>query len=268
MFLSHINSINPNSYKLLEQCNNKKVLVNDGKIKIVSNICPHQQSLISTASGLGNRICPYHNWSFTISGIPIGSGRTGHYCKNENSLPTEEVYEWNSLLFDTPVNFNITEKFNNMILMETRIDSVNSDYRNVMDLFLDVDHISTVHKGVYDLIGITNTNVDWKYYVNGSVQAIEQGAIWMAVYPYTMIEWQQGSLFITVSTPNGPKSNVHIFKYTDANNLNKWKLNESVWEPAWAQDKAQSELITEFACTNLEPQKLHFREFLNGLNKK
>jgi phenylpropionate dioxygenase-like ring-hydroxylating dioxygenase large terminal subunit len=236
-------------------------------MQLVSNICPHQKSIISTSNGSGNRVCPYHNWTFDINGEPITSGRTVHYCKNETPLHTEPVFEWNSLLFSIPVNFNIVEKFDTMVLMESRVDKVKASYKNIMDLFLDVDHIQSVHRGVYDLIGITDTNVQWSYHDNGSIQTVKQGAFWIAVYPYTMIEWQKGALFITVANPNDNNSDVCVFKYADANNINDWKTNEYVWEKAWAQDKQQAELITEFSQSNLEPQKIHFRNFLktNGI---
>jgi phenylpropionate dioxygenase-like ring-hydroxylating dioxygenase large terminal subunit len=262
MFLSHKSSATPNSYQVLNQFNREKVLVNSNGAQLVSNICPHQQSLISTTNGTGSRVCPYHNWSFTLEGQPITSGRTESYCKNSKPLESNEVYEWNSLLFTTPMDFTITHKFNNMILMENRIDIVKTDYKTVMDIFLDVDHIQTVHTGIYDMIGITNTNVKWDFYKNGNVQTVAQGAEWIALYPYTMIEWQQGSLFITVALPNGDTSNVHVFKYMDSNNSDMWKLNELVWETAWAQDKKQAELITKFPEDNLESQKIHYRDFL------
>ena len=263
MFLIHKASATPNYYQVLNQFNREKVLVNSDGVRLVSNICPHQQSLISTTNGTGNRVCPYHNWSFTLEGQPITSGRTEYYCKNSNPLESSEVYEWNSLLFTTPVDFAITHKFNNMILMENRIDVVKADYRNVMDLFLDIDHIQTVHAGVYDMIGITNTDVKWNYYKNGSVQSVSQGAEWISLYPHTMIEWQQGSLFITVALPNADTTNVHVFKYMDSDSSAMWKLNEYVWETAWSQDKNQAELLTEFAQRNLEQPKIHFRDFLN-----
>lgn len=264
MFLSHKASISPNSYQVLEQFNKEKVLINSDDVRLVSNICPHQQSLISTKNGVGNRVCPYHNWSFTLEGYPITSGRTEQYCKNSQPLETDRVYEWNSLLFTTQVDFDITHKFDNMVLMESRIDVVKANYKNVMDLFLDVDHIQTVHSGIYDMIGITDTDVEWKYYKNGSTQHVRQGAVWMAVYPYTMIEWQQGSLFITVAKPDGNNSNVHVFKYMDKDSSDTWKLNEHVWETAWAQDKKQAELINGFALYNLEQSKLHYRNFLKS----
>ena len=264
MFLSHINSIKPGSFLVLAQYNNKKIIANSNdQYKIISNICPHQNSLISTSAGRGSRVCPYHTWSFTLEGTPITSGRTEYYCKNEISLDSKEAFEWNGLIFDTPIFFETDVDFKDLILIESRVDIVKANYKIIMDLFLDVDHIQSIHAGVYDLVDITNTEVEWKYYNNGSIQEVHQGARWIALYPYTMIEWQQGSLFITVAVPNGESSKVHIFKYADTKFMNKWKLNEFVWETAWKQDVAQAEIITEFVDKNLEPQKQHFRNFLN-----
>jgi len=264
MFLAHQNHIEKNSYKPLEQFNKKKVLVHSDEFKLVSNICPHQKSLISLDRGEGLRVCPYHNWSFGLDGDPIASGRTADYCKNETPLETYPLFNWNYLLFTEKVNFDIDISFKNLILMEERIDFVNANFKTIIDIFLDVDHIQSVHTGVYDLVGITNTNVNWKYYDNGNVQTVEQGALWITVYPYTMIEWQLGSLFVTVAQPyTDNKTKVSVFKYADKNYLERWKLNEKVWETAWQQDRAQAEIMSEFSNTNLEPQKKHFRNFLN-----
>lgn len=264
MFLSHKKTIESNHYKVLSQYNNKEVLVNSKEFKLVSNICPHQKSLISSNSGKGSRICPYHSWSFDINGHPITSGRTEHYCKNTNPLPTRPVFEWNNLLFDCSVFFDVDVDFENFILMEERTDYVEADFKIIMDIFLDVDHIQSVHSGVYDLIGIDNTEVKWKYYENGSIQIVDQGALWISLYPYTMIEWQKGSLFITVAKPVGKnQSKVNVFKYLDKNFLDQWQLNNHVWETAWRQDQHQAKIMTEFAENNLEPQKKHFRQFLN-----
>jgi phenylpropionate dioxygenase-like ring-hydroxylating dioxygenase large terminal subunit len=268
MFLAHKSSVTQNSFLVLDQYDKTKVLTSSNGYKLVSNVCPHQNSLISEKHGSGNRVCPYHNWSFNIDGIPITSGRTEYYCKNTTPLDTASVFEWNNLLFDTSVEFDIPVNLSNMRLVEQRVDIVKSNYKNIMDLFLDVDHIQSVHAGVYDLVDITNTSVTWKYFSNGSIQQVDQGAFWIAVYPYTMIEWQKGSMFITVAKPYGKESKVHVFKYHDNTATTSWKLNEFVWETAWSQDKHQAEIINKFADKNLEPQKMHFREFLklNGIN--
>lgn len=269
MFLAHKSSVTVSSYTVLNQYQKKKVLVNDNGIyKLISNVCTHQQSIISLKDGIGSRVCPYHNWSFKLDGSPLTSGRTESYCKNTENLKTEPVYEWNELLFDCPVNFDIDIDFSKLVLVESYTDYVKAPPNNIMDLFLDVDHIQTVHSGVYDLIDIHNTNVEWTYYSNGSIQTVKEGARWIAVYPSTMIEWQKGALFVTVATPIGEHSQVHVFKYMDKDCIDNWKLNESVWETAWSQDKNQAELLTEFAQLNLEQQKIHFRNFLklNGTN--
>jgi phenylpropionate dioxygenase-like ring-hydroxylating dioxygenase large terminal subunit len=159
MFLAHKSSISNSEYKVLDQYQKKKVLVNDSGIyKIVSNVCPHQQSLISFKDGNNVRVCPYHNWSFKLDGSPITSGRTEYYCKNTESLKTEPVYEWNGLLFDCPVDFDLDIDLSNMVLVESRLDIVKATPNNIMDIFLDVDHIQSVHAGVYDLINIHDTD--------------------------------------------------------------------------------------------------------------
>jgi hypothetical protein len=87
------------------------------------------------------------------------------------------------------------------------------------------------------------------------------GAAWIAVYPGTMIEWQPGALFVTVATAVSEfEADVHVFKYSDDEEV--WKLNDSVWELAWAQDQMQAELITGFTNNNLEESKKHFRQWL------
>lgn len=268
MFLAHKLDIPINGYKPIAQLDNKFVITHRG---LVSNVCPHQKSIISTKQGTGIRHCPYHSWSFNLDGTPLGSGRTIHYCKNDTALETKAVYEWNHLLFTSPVDFDVPADFSGMILREQRVDTVNACSDNIMDLFLDVDHIPGVHTGVYDKINLPNiTDVNWKFYNNGSVQLVPSssgiGAAWISVYPNTMIEWQPGALFITVAKEvSNFESRVHVFKYEDMNYPQKiYSLNEEVWEQAWDQDKTQAALITEFCYTNLEESKEHFRNWIIG----
>jgi len=273
MFLGHINDFENNTYTPIEQLNNKWVLVKeDNQYSVVSNVCPHQKSLISKIAGSGIRVCPYHNWSFSIGGDPIKSGRTEYYCKNEQALEKMPVYEWNGLLTTVPLHCRELDfiDLKSMKLVEKRIDTVYAQPENVMDLFLDVDHIETVHAGVYDKIGLDRINsVDWFYYSNGSLQLVPgpngYGAAWLAIYPGSMIEWQPGSLFITVAIKDAAnKSKVVVYKYKDTNYSEESFLNnQAVWEQAWSQDKDQAEMLTEFTYRNLEASKIHFRSFLS-----
>ncbi len=273
MFLGHVNDFANNTYTPLEQLDNKWVLVRENdQFSIISNVCPHQKSLISKKAGTGIRVCPYHSWSFAINGDPVKSGRTEYYCKNEKALDKIPVHVWNNLVFAVPVDckeLNFVD-FKSMQLVEKRIDTVYAQPENIMDLFLDVDHIDAVHSGVYDQIGLTDIDtVEWTFYSNGSLQLVPggqgYGAAWLAVYPGSMIEWQPGALFITVAIRDREnKSKVLVYKYKDTTaSEQNYALNETVWEQAWSQDKEQAELLTEFNQSNLEDSKQHFRKFLS-----
>lgn len=271
IFLSHKNDITEGSYIPLSQLGNKKVIAWGDQISLVSNICPHQKSLITTKSGKGNRICPYHAWTFNIDGSPVSSGRTYSYCKNHKPLDKQKVYEVNGLLFDEPFEDNklLCKNLNNMVLKNKRIDTVCSNYIHIMNVFLDVDHIPVVHRGVYDVIGITDTqNITWQYFSNGSIQIVkdkEQNvvAFWLSIYPYTMIEWQNSSLFITVSNPvEVNKTEVTVFQYADIDISNKvFEENKKIWETAWQQDKNLSEILQDVELENLEVSKRHFLDW-------
>jgi phenylpropionate dioxygenase-like ring-hydroxylating dioxygenase large terminal subunit len=273
MFLAHLNDLAVNDYKPLGQYNKKTTLVKTkDRVFMNSNVCPHQFSMLSDKQGSGDRVCPYHNWTFDINGNPVNSGRTLHICENKKPLVEMSIYEFKNMFFNKELACPELAwlDLSKMQLKEERVDFVKADPKIIMDVFLDVDHIEAVHTGVYDKIGFSNIDrVKWHYYDWGTVQMVskeqECGAIWLSVYPGTMIEWQQGALFITVATACEGGANVHVFKYSDTED--SWQLNEEVWETAWAQDKELAERIVSFGNKHLEESKQHFRNWLN-LNKQ
>lgn len=270
MFLAHTNSLKNNEYLVLDQYNKERVLVNNNGYKIISNVCPHQKSIISSRPGKGNRECPYHGWEFTIDGAPVSSGRTVNYCINDKDLKSFPVYEWSNLLFDTEVNFDKHFDFSNLLLVEQRVDIVNGSGKNIMDIFLDVDHIPLIHKRVYENIGFETVNdVKWTYYNQGSIQEVQGKAIWAAIYPNVMIEWQLGSLFITVAKEKEKNvSEVHVFKHRNKDSSEyEWTFNEKTWETAWRQDKDQAERMLTENSNNLEEQKSHYKNWLLNSQK-
>jgi len=270
MFLAHANDLDKNFKKPLAQFQNKKALANDHGFKLANNVCPHQGSLILQSTQKKFK-CQYHAWEWDNSGVPISSGTT-KICNNFN-LSLKSVFEENGLLFTAPVDLSsLPVDFTKMKLIEERIDAVNADYKNIIDLFLDVDHIPVVHEGVYDVIGIEGqANVEWEYYDWGSIQKVNPStggdqlvAAWITVYPYTMIEWQPGALFVTVCVPKETSTDVCVFKYRD--DEDKWEMNERIWESAWSQDCRQSSAIVKFSnnTAHLEEGKLHFRSWIEN----
>lgn len=266
MFLGHINDLQSGQAKSIEVLENKKILIhNNGTYKIGSNICPHQNSRI--ISGVQTELrCQYHGWSWHIDGTPKDSGAS--ILCNEQQLHMKSAYEFKGLLFEQEFDVSILDglSFENLQLDEYRVDTVNADPKISMDIFLDVDHIPIVHNGVYDLLGIEGrADVKWTYADWGSMQTVSDEsekviARWIAIYPYTMIEWQSGALFITRSFTD---TKMAVWKYKDITDTEeKYALNSSMWENAFAQDKAQAEQMIRFPSANLEDAKVHYRKWL------
>ena len=285
MFLGHVSSVEQDVIYPLPQFNNKKSLTKTAGYRLVNNVCPHQGSLILTEPGK-EFTCRYHGWSWDVDGNPTGGGTTP-VCNN-TKLSHTSVHLENNLLFTEEVDLSILGvDLSHMTLVAKRIDVVNSDWRNIVDVFLDVDHIPVVHKNVYDSIGITSTDVTWDYYQWGSIQRVNKtaeysrefkftlrglpeenlAAWWVTVYPGTMIEWQPGALFVTQCIERGTRTDVLVHKYRDIrySDMN-WQLNNEIWETAWGQDKAQSKAIVVATdkVAHLEEQKQHFRKWMKS----
>lgn len=271
MFLGHYNDLLNGEIKSLEFLDNKRVLLNDqGVYKIGSNICPHQNSRIIHGTTTELK-CQYHGWSWNIDGSPKNSG-TSKMC-NDVRLNIKSVHNCSGLLFDESIDMSfLNMSFKNLELDQFRVELLNADPRASMDIFLDVDHIPVVHNGVYDLLGIEgDANVTWDYANWGSVQTVTDNlgnkiALWIAVFPYTMIEWQSGALFVSMCFDN----KIAIWKYKDtANSDTNYKINSDMWETAFGQDKVQAERMVRFPTTkNLEEAKQHYRKWLttNGFD--
>lgn len=267
MFIGHINDLEIGQAKSIEVLENKKVLINEnGVYKIGSNICPHQNSRIISGTHTELR-CQYHGWSWNMDGSPKDSGAST-MC-NKQKLHMKTAYEYKGLLFEEELDFSMLEElsFENLRLEEFRIDTVNADPKISMDIFLDVDHIPIVHNGVYDLLGIEGkADVKWSYADWGSMQTVsdESGKViarWIAIYPYTMIEWQDKALFITRSFN---ETQMAVWKYKDMTESEEnYRTNESMWENAFSQDKAQAEQMVRFPSANLEEAKIHYRDWLS-----
>jgi len=291
MFLAHKNDIETGHWQVLEQAENTQTLLNDdGVFKLQSNLCTHQGSRIRSGQGRGlASVCPYHGYSWSKDGAPVGSGTVGHAestikCKNKDPLQTQQVYEWSGFLFSepVPVDFNVNGNYK---LVEYRQDVVKSNPTPIMDLFLDIDHIPMVHPGLYDKIDVPDVRkIKWSTWNGGSIQYVPGApaedsqwtqytknrnltcsAAWLAQYDGTMFEWQPGAVFVMVNRRiDDATTRCHVFKYQDLDYPNEaWEINSGVWETAWQQDCDQSQRLEPGWRTikpeNLEPQKQEFR---------
>jgi len=290
MLLAHKNDLKNDEWKVLPHLKDWSLNNVNGEYRLYSNICPHQGSYFKGTEGKNTRLCPYHGWSFKTSGEPIGSGSTDHWCKNEETLESKEVFEWNGYLFseghDLPTIDYIQS--DHLVLEEMRVDRVHANYIDIVNIFLDMDHLPVVHPKIYDQLSVEA--VEWQILENSSVQYApnnkdklnnefgqtmlqedrdrKHGAAWFCVYPYTMLEYFPGAWFNTVCNPIDDKETaVTVYKYRDTRYSEKnWELNCQIWETAWGQDKEQSQsVVPHFKSRFLEKQKTHY---LNWINKK
>lgn len=276
MFIAYQNEVKPNDWKVLPQFNNTKTLINkDGTFLLQSNVCPHQGSLIRQLAGTGlSASCPYHGYTWNKEGEPVGSGTVGHSrgtikCPNESKLATDKVYNWNGFLFSVPVPVDV-DLSGNYTLAQYRKDHIKANYVPIMDLFLDIDHIPLVHKGVYNKIDIPDVkDVTWLSWFGGSAQFVQdQKALWVALYPNVMIEYQPGAMFVMINEIVSDSETIsHVYKYKDLNYTDdQWHTNASVWEEAWRQDRHQAELLEpgwrDIPTENYDQEKRNYRGWM------
>jgi phenylpropionate dioxygenase-like ring-hydroxylating dioxygenase large terminal subunit len=274
VFLAHINDVPTGVKKPLPQLGNLQTLANnEGQYVLANNICPHQRSRIVSKEQTEFK-CQYHGWSWNNDGSPKDAGTTSA-CNNAR-LVLKPTFKTNGLVFkDTIEDTAVLNKidFTKMVKVSERIDHIKADYRHIMDVFLDVDHIPVLHPGVYDQIDVPGVpTVKWTYYDWGSIQEIllpdnTVRAVWAAVYPYTMIEWQPGALFVTVAKPNGDSTDVSVLTYQEPDcDPALQKLNANIFDTAWQQDCQQAESMVEYALDGpyLDESKRHFRNWLNN----
>lgn len=270
MFLALTQDVPVGHVVPLTQYDNRVSIANTGTFSLLSNICPHQGSRIAKCS-TDQLQCPYHGLRFNNDGTGID---------NTYNLETWPVHRNQTILFDQHVSCIFPVDTQYMALAEHRQDIVNASPSIIMDVFLDIDHIPVAHPGVYDPIGITDVSkITWSTFENGSIQFVpaqgntemvssdlqyNMGACWMAVYPGTMIEWQPGALFVTVAhSIDENTSRVQVYKYKDNRYWEEaWHTNSSVWETAWAQDRALAESIAHLSVENLDGLKQHHRVWM------
>jgi len=259
MFLGLVQNLSDNQIRPLLQLNKHWALTkNNDHISLLSNVCPHQNSLLAKKVCSDVMVCPYHGLRFDSMGTGLD---------NSYQLETKPVYTVGNMLFSEQIEFDYPIDLSFMQLVECRVDSLKTSPEIFIDVFLDIEHIPVVHRGVYDKIGITDVStIRTEFFDCGSHQFVQdQDAVWTTIYPNTTIEWQQGALFVNVAVATATGTDVVIYKYRDSRISDaEWVLNETVWEEAWAQDKELCENIVAVPVNNLSDLKLHH---LNAIKK-
>jgi len=272
MFVGLLQDLPHNTFVPLAQTEyHTGIVAAESGVYQMTNVCPHQNSLI-TCAPTQQLTCPYHGLSYTLQGQGI---------KHNYALEKSPVYVHNNLMSTSDVAQYWPVDLRHMVLQEQRVDVVESTTDIIMDVFLDIDHIPHAHNGVYDQIDVHDVSgIQTQLYPNASLQLVpgvtkftitddqqvDAGAVWLAMYPGTMIEWQPGALFVTVARTNKQGScDVHVFKYRDIRYpVSTWYINKSTWEQAWQQDRDLAQHIVSLPTQDLNNLKQHHRDWLKN----
>jgi phenylpropionate dioxygenase-like ring-hydroxylating dioxygenase large terminal subunit len=152
------------------------VLGDDCRIRAFYNMCPHRGfRLFSKDRGSCGRfvICPYHSWSFDVSGglrgVPFWKADYPHVSKATHSLSELPVEVYCGLIFvrlggDTPAMSAVLKPFERdircygieeMVIADEENLSVEvrANWKMLVENDFDKDHIRYLHPGLHGLVG-------------------------------------------------------------------------------------------------------------------
>lgn len=233
------------------------MLTNDGQLGCVSNICTHKRALIGSGKGkLGSVItCPIHKWSWNTDGKIKGARGFGKDCGYKMDLPVQSLHTWNGHVFMGPSDWqdDIGKLGNLSRYLHADLYSWHSrqqlvyafDWKIFMEIFLDLYHVRSFHPGLSSLTDCSS--FDWQFGQNWSCQTgafnrgmirdpaydelyalykqtghydtAEYGAIWLGIYPNTMIEYYPGCLVVSTVWPSGAGRCVNYLDFYYENGL-------------------------------------------------
>ncbi len=136
----------------------------DGKIRVLSNVCRHRGALL--AEGRGNRsrlVCPYHHWSYDLEGKLAGAPRMdAHkaFDKSKCRLPEFASEEWHGFLFVSlakkpkplaprlkPLEKLIRNYHMEQMKLRYAADEVwHTNWKCLIENFMEGYHLSPLHK--------------------------------------------------------------------------------------------------------------------------
>ncbi len=232
-------------YVALEGAHAGKILVRSGgKVRLVSNVCRHRQALMLRGRGNAKRIvCPVHNWAYGLDGKQVAAPHfPENPCLD---LAAAELIEWRGLLFAGPCDAaddlapldDWPELAADDYVLD-RIDYEEHDvnWKSFIEVFVEDYHVAAVHPGFRTFVNADDIRaprvlagerffgekvaVRNPFGAAGSPHFAEYqrllldvddgrppafGAIWLAFFPSTLLEWYPHAHIVTHYDPLGPE---------------------------------------------------------------
>ena len=182
----------PGDFYTLPQENAGRALIH-GKagIELVSNVCRHRQALIlqgkgsiaaNAAGGLGNLVCPLHNWTYDASGPKMGQLIAApHFaCDPALHLHNYKLQEWNGLLFEdngrnvaadmAQLGPRADLDFSGYKFDHVEMHECNYNWKTFVEVYLEDYHVGPFHPGLGNFV--TTGDLQWEFKPDYSVQTV------------------------------------------------------------------------------------------------
>lgn len=168
LFVGHVSEWPaPGSFRSLDLPTGGVIVArgDDGALRAFRNACRHRGApVVRTAEGVARLlVCAFHSWSYDLEGRLVrvpGEADFGGLCTSGRSLPPVRLDEWSGLVFvnvdeDAPPLRTfidpIARRFDSFFesslrLVERRRREVGANWKVVLEAFLEVYHLPTVHR--------------------------------------------------------------------------------------------------------------------------
>ncbi len=153
-------------YMTFQLCDEPLIAVRgeDGKIRVLSNVCRHRGALLADGRGNTHRlVCPYHHWSYDLEGKLAGAPRMDvhkTFDKAACRLPKFAAEEWHGFLFANlstnppplaPRLAGLASLIRNYHMEEMKLRYVadeiwHTNWKCLIENFMEGYHLSPLHK--------------------------------------------------------------------------------------------------------------------------
>jgi len=239
-------------YHALPQEGEGRALVRtpDG-LELVSNVCRHRQAVM--LQGRGNTqshiVCPLHRWTYDLKGELVGAPHFADQpCLNLKRWPTQT---WNGLVFEARGHDVAQEladlgaaqdlDFTGYQLDRVELHACDYNWKSFIEVYLEDYHVGPFHPGLGQFV--TCEDLRWEFGERHSVQTVgankalakpgspvyrawhdqvlrfrdgvppPHGAIWLTLYPTTMVEWYPHVLVVSTLHPQGPQKTLNVVEF-------------------------------------------------------
>jgi len=241
---------NIGDYYTLPWTENGKVLVrSEAGVGLLSNVCRHRQGLLLEGHGnTRNVVCPLHRWTYDLDGRLLGAPDFDRVP--DCSLPKTKLSNWQGLLFagardpaQDLADFTLAADydFSGFVFEEAIVDELAFNWKNFLEIFLELYHVEAVHPGLQKWVDSGNYEWGfggrWSYQIMGVKEELRSqispnytryrdavlaytggklpkyGTVWSILYPNVMIEWYPCALVVSTLIPRSPEHTTNIVEF-------------------------------------------------------